>query len=404
MGLTNITNRLTPSVPMEFTFGNQPIAPGTKITTLIGHRASSGGSGTTYAPHTMVALGDPDAAKLEVDTLFGTGSEIGKMAYAFVASNALVSTGARPNFPAFRIVALANADADFGSAAVALTNIQLLRSDFLVNPYDCTDTSDTPVIDANMTTLIAKAVFLSGVDRDLRGQFGTLAIGATVKALTDAVSVHPDTAYASIAVFPDTDGTPSQVVGVVAAAYAGMLAGNAFPYLGLDNVELGALLPPTLKSDYIIQDPSGTSESALTNALAPLTVDINGKVRCIRARNCRKSVLGDGVTTATAYLDVQDIQPLFDFREDIYTIMQTPPFKNQKATDQQAAKVRDVVLALAFKYQDEGAFQHVKELSPKTVAAINGSTRGRIDFQALEDVAPINHVTAGNIQATVFQG
>lgn len=402
MSLTNISNRLTPSVPMELTFGAQPIAPGTKITTLFGHRAASGGSGTTYAPHTMVALGDPALAKTEVDTLFGTGSEIGKMAEAFIKANQSVSTGARSNYPAFRVVALANADTDFGSAAVALTNIQLLRNDFLVDCYDACDNSSSPVIDANLTALIAKAVYLSGIDRDLRGQFGTIAIGASIKPLTDVVSVHPDTAYATIAVMPDSAGSVSQVVGIVAAGYAGVVAGNPYPYLGLDNAEIGGMLKPASATDLILQDPAGASETALVAGLAPLTWDINGKVRIIRSRNCRKSVLGDGATTATAYLDVQDIQPLFDFREDIYTITQSEPFKNQKATDGQAAKVRDVILALAFAYQKEGAFQHVKELSPQTVAAINSTTRGRIDFKALEDVAPINHVTAGNIQATVF--
>jgi hypothetical protein len=130
MSLTSISNRLTPSSPIELTFGKQPIATGRKITTLIGHMTSGGGEGLPYGAYDIVNVGDSKNAKIEVDLLAGSGSQIGKMAEAFVKANSEVSGGR--NFPAFRVVLLPSTELSFGLFPVTLLQTQQTLQNWLL--------------------------------------------------------------------------------------------------------------------------------------------------------------------------------------------------------------------------------------------------------------------------------
>ncbi len=394
MGLTNISDRLTPSTPMELTFGAQPTATGRKITTLVGRLAAAGASASPGDLFTVTKLSDAALAKAQVDELAGTDSEAGKMVYAFVAANQKVSTGARSTYPQCRMLFLANDATDLGADGASLEPLKVLRNDWVVSPFGAE-------VAAELTKLLDFAVLLSGADRDLRGQFGTIGIAASLEAPDDAISdIEPDTAYLAIPVLPDSNG--AQTVAEVAAGTAGLLAGNLFPYNPLDNVEIGGMIRPEDDTELLVADPAGDTENMLAAGLMPLTVDARNKVRLCRARNARTSVEGDGGTPATSYLDVQDMQVAFDFREDVYNTLQTEPFRNKKATAQQAGKVGDKVIALAMGYQDASAFQNVKALAAAGGFAVVVSTtqRGRFDFKLPVDVVPGNHVIAGNIELT----
>lgn len=470
MNLTDISNRLTPSTPIELTFGQQPTALGAKIATLIGHK-KAGASGADYAVKTVINVGDSKAARAEVEAYAGTGAEIALMAEAFVACNQKVSSGARANFPGFRVVLLPSTVTDFGPSDAALSAINLLREDFVVSPYDA----------SNATLRNKIQVFvgqLNGADRDLNGQFGSYGIVASLEDLTDALDLGVDIYFMAIPYLQDTNtadvshtgdtvsGSPnlvnldatddiypgavisgtgvpsgtlvgailsgtsvsmvnasgvpvnatashsaesisfqnvqSQPAALVAAAHAAIIMQNQFPYNPMDGLEYGALIGPKIPADVIIRDPNGASEQLLRVGLAPLTVDNNGIVRLIRCRNARVSEAGDGAVPATSYLDVQDIQPLYDFREDMYNILQGPAYKNKKASKDQAKIVLDAMLALAFEFETDGAFQNVKALAPQFAVQISTTSQGRFDFFVPADVIPGNHVTAGNIQATTF--
>lgn len=393
MALTNIANRLTPSTPIEITFGAQPVATGTKQAVLIGHRAASGGTGTTYGIYQVAAVGDPTATLAEVDGLAGAGSEIGKMAQAFVKANSAVSTGAR-NFPPFKVVLLDDGDTDFGATDEALEAIKPYRADFIVGPYDASGTT-------NLNKLRDLAALLSGPDRDLNGQFGSTAVEASLVASGTALALNVDNQYVQVPYFRDTNVSPAQLVGVVAAAFAASELQLVFPYLGLDSVEVGGLLPATDATDKIIAGAAELSELALAAGLAPLTWDSANRVRIIRSRLTRVTI--DGSTPATAYIDWQDVVPLYDFREDCYLILQQPQFKNKRATVALAGKVKDEVVRIALnKYQKQGVFQFVEELAKQFIVQPSASSRGRFDFFIPVDVVPILHVVAGNIQGTVF--
>jgi phage tail sheath gpL-like len=388
MSLTNIANRLTPSTPLELTFGQQPVATGTKIATLIGHK-NVGASGADYLVHQLVSVGDPDAAKAEVEALAGAGSEIALMAEAFVKCNSVAGRG---NFPPFRVVLLPSTELAYGPADEALLAIKTLRNDMIVSCYDA---EPTPLLRTKLTDL---AALISGPDRDANGQFGTVAVMATLAASASAVAINADNLYMAIAYLQDTSVVTSQPASIVAASAAAVMLQSQFPYLPLTDQHLGGLLPPAKRTDYIMQGPTELSETALVAGLAPLKVDSAGRVRMIRSRLTRVTI--DGSTPATAYVDWQDLMVLFDFRESVYLRLQQPDLKPKKASIQTARLIKDEILRLAFAFEKAEAFQAVKELAKQFFVEPSTSSRGRFDFKIPVNVIPGLQVVAGNIEAT----
>lgn len=453
--LTDIADRLTPSTPLELTFGEQPVATGTKITTIFAHKAASGGSGSPYLVHNMVNVGDPDAAKAEADALAGTGSQAGKMAYAFVKANSAVPGNA--NFPAFRIVLLANGDTGFGPSDEALAAVKNLRSDMIVSPYPASDS-------VNRGKLKDLCALLSGPDRDLVGQFGSFfTVGSIDTFSGTADSYDVDSQFAIVAYMQDQglDSTGDVVSGnavihnvanpsgiapgqlitstdfpsgttvlsvdgstvtasanatatatavaisftnaqqgaeILAAMQAASIMQSAFPYFPLTGRIVGGAVAPANPQDRIVLDPNGLSELALKAGLSPMYVDSAGNVRIVRTRTTR--VTTDGITPATAYFDWQDLVTMNDFREDCFLILQQPQFKQAKASIQTAALVKDEVLREAMAYENAQAFQAVKSLAPLFLVQPSATSRGRFDFKIPINVLPGLYVVAGNIQAT----
>lgn len=463
MSLTNISNRLTPSSPLEITFGAQPLATGRKFTTLFGHATSGGGEGLPYGAYDIVNVGDPKNAKIEVDLLAGTDSQIGKMAEAFVKANAQVS-GSR-NFPAFRIVIIPFSEISFGPSDEALDAVKLLRNDMLVSCYPASNSTA-------LGKLVALAQQMSGVDRDLQGQFGTFVNVASLDALSTQLAyainkreviahAFPDTNTAAVTgvtanttsgsnelsnvsaitgiykgasisgtgipanskvesfsktkIYLDKNATAtgaaveltiqnnqSQAVEIVAAATAAAMMQSAFPYNPLQQVAIGGLVPPQKSSDRIVIDPSGSSEAALVAGLSPLYVQPGNVVGFIRTRTTL-NLLPDNVTAVTAYFDWQDVAVLYDFREVCYQITQNPPFNNNpggtKASQQIADKLKDEVIRNAYLFETQGAFQNVAISAKKFLIEPSKTSKGRFDFKIPVEVIPGLYVIAGNIVA-----
>lgn len=216
MALTDISDRLTPSVPLEITFGAQPIATGRKFTTLFGHMASSGGTGIPYQVYTVVNVGDASAAQTEVDLLAGTGSQIGAMTAAFVNANLLAGYS---NFPALRVVLIPFSVNSFGPNGEAITAVSFLRSDMLVSCYDAGDST-------NRTTLKNFVATISGPDRDLQGQFGSFYMLGSISPLSVAteyeindrggiVAFGPDSNTASVNITANTTDTSATLTSVL---------------------------------------------------------------------------------------------------------------------------------------------------------------------------------------------
>lgn len=461
--LTDISDRLTPSVPLEITFGAQPVATGRKFTTLLGHRAAAGGTGADYGVYTVVNVGDPDAARVEVEGLSGAGSQISKMAEAFVKAN---SAAGRSNFPAFRVVLIPNARTDFGPANEAIEAIKHIRSDMIVTCYPASD-------DTNLDLLEDLVSLISGIDRDLQGQFGSFVTAGSVDALATAVlyginrrdvlvaylrdtntalvvaNGDTNTGSKDITNIPDVTGihegalvtglgfvgtvkvtnvkpgtvtvdtaagsihvaTPisyqnviSQSEEIIASAHAGAMMQSVLPYRPLQGVTIGGLEAPRKTTDWISIDPNGASEQALVAGLSPLYIQPGQTVGFIRTRTTL-TLKPDNVTAVTAYFDWQDVVTLNDFREDVYQITQNPPFNNNpggaKASIRIAGFLKDEILRLALSFEEAEAFQAVKSLAPEFLVAPSSTSRGRFDFKIPVNVLPGLYVIAGNIQAVV---
>jgi hypothetical protein len=207
--LTNIADRKTPSVPIELTFGSQPVATGRKFTNLFAHMAASPGTGTPYQVYTVINVGDPVAAQLEVDALAGLGSQAGKMAAAFVNANAAAGNS---NFPAFRVVFLPFAETSFGPNNEAINAVNLLRGDMLVSCYPAGDAT-------NRAKLLALQVQISGIDRDLSGQFGSFATFGSIDALSVQLLYDINNAGGIVAALPDSN--TAAVAGVTGSTTSG---------------------------------------------------------------------------------------------------------------------------------------------------------------------------------------
>lgn len=217
--LTNIGARLTPSAPIEITFGQQPIQTGVKFATLFGHMAASPGIGTPYQVYEVQNFGNAAAALLEVENLAGVGAQIAEMAAAFINANAL-SGGS--NFPNFRVVLIPNSVSNFGPNIEAITAVTNLRSDMLVSCYPAGDSS-------NYAILNNFAIQISGPDGDLVSQFGSFGVYGSIDSLAVAEAYDLNSKFAIVAFMPDSNtaavsgvtGTTvigSQVISSVAAA------------------------------------------------------------------------------------------------------------------------------------------------------------------------------------------
>lgn len=459
--LTDIADRLTPSVPIEITFGAQPLALGKKFTTMFAHKASSGSTAPDYSVYTVVNVGDPAAAKAEVDAIAGSGSQAGKMAYAFVAANGLAGRG---NFPAFRICFLPFSEIHFGPSAEGITAVQGLRTDMFVSPYPAEDTT-------NKTTLLNLCILISGIDRDLQGQFGSFMTLGSIASLATQEALAYNSRYIVIAALPDSNtalvvvtgdthnttnvidnitstvgiypgavvtgtGIPantvvqqvfahsvtvsnpstsdntaesinfqnvvSQASEIVAAAHAATMMSFQLPYIPLEGVTLGGIVPPQKPSDRVQIDPNGTSEAALTAGLSPMYLQPGGTMGLIRTVTTFTTLPGPGSIRATAYFDWQDLVILNDFREICFQVTQNPPFNNNpggtKASKTIAALLKDEIFREALAFEELGAFQGVKTNAKLFLVQPSTTSRGRFDFKIPVNVVPGLMVIAGNIQ------
>lgn len=409
MSLNSIANRLTPSAPTEITFGAQPIATGRKFTTIFGHRAAAGGSGLNYTPYTVVNVGDPTAALAEVDALAGSGSQIGKMAQAFVKAN---SAANRSSFPAFRVVILANADVGFGGADEAIVAVRNLRSDMFVSPYPASDAT-------RRATLLALCSLISGPDRNLQGQFGSFATFGSLEALATAILYAINDRFALVAYFQDTNTALVNTTGDTTAASHTLTALASVAGINLGALVTGTGIPANTfvgairATEVDLVNASGVFVNATsTNAAEALAfqnlvsqedeivaaahagammssaypynplqnVVVGGllppkktsDIIAFDPAGASESALVAGLSplsvipgnlvafirtrttfttlpgniTVTDYFDWQQIVVLYDFRENLYQISQNPPFNNNPGGTKASAQI-------AAKFKDE---------------------------------------------------
>lgn len=208
MALTTIANRKTPSVPIQETFSAQAAAVGKKITTLFAHMAAVGATAMPYQAYLVTNVGSPSAAKAEVNALGGTNSQAGNMAAAFV--QAALNNG---NPVAFRIVFIPSYVSNFGPNQEATTAVKFLRSDMFVSCYPGGDS-------VNAATLLTFTTYVSGIDRDLTGQFGSFMTLGSIDPLATQEAYNFNSPMVIVAALPDSNTAAVPLLGSLTSGSA----------------------------------------------------------------------------------------------------------------------------------------------------------------------------------------
>lgn len=388
MALTGIGSQLTPATPIEITFAASLGLPSdVQEMVLIGHKLlTPSGSQPVYKVVTINNVADAALAKVEAEEKFGAGSEISKMIIAAAKANA-----GRSNFAAIKAIALDSADTEFGPADEALTALAKVKADIIVSPYDgATDLG-------NVDKIEAVARLMSGASRVDNNQFGSVAIAAN-QSVTDPSNLPSKDSQFFAPVYL-RDSAPTLSLGELAAAYAAIVAGNAFPFNPLRNVALNGVPAPADSAENLSFGAGLESETALVKGWSPLKVLPNGSVTIQRSRTSRITT-GDGITTVSSYFDIQDFQVLYFWRKTIFTRNNQSDFTQIKASADAAKKLKGEMIRLAKIFESQNAFQAVDILAPKFLVERNASDRSRLDYVTPTNVIPGLYVTAGNIVAT----
>lgn len=384
MALTSIGDQLTPGRPIEVTFAAETGTPSALQELLLLGHAASGATGINTVV-TINNVADLTAASGEVATKFGDGSEIAKMVLAAIRANAGGST-----FPNIKCVPLLFGSVDYGTADAALTAAAQVKQEFTVTCYDGAD----PTLRAKV---IAHAQTLSGAQRVENNQYGTVAVFAN-RSVTDPSLLPKFDSRFGQGVWQRDTSANAYSLGELAAAEAALLAALPVPFNPADKLTINGVPAPAKISDYISVGAGLESESCLSQGWTPLYVKPNGEVGIVRSVTGRRTT--NGVTTVTAYFDVQDYQVLYFWRKTVYARLTQPDFTNVKASEAVAKNIKAELIRLASLFEDQGMFQSVKQLASQFVVQRSTSDRHRFDVKTPVNVIPGLHVVATNIEAT----
>lgn len=393
MALTTIATQKTPARPTQVTLAAQGGLPNAvQSLVLIGAMGATGGAGSgSQLPYTQVVInnvGDVAAATSEANTKFGAGTQLAKMVIAAVKANA-----AGPNFPPISCVPLPSGATNFGGGSnnLALNVLDKMQADFVASPFD----GSTDAV--NRAALVTEAQAMSGATRTSNSQYGTTAVVANTTVTDPSTLPKPDTQNLVACWLRDTSGNPYSVA-ELAAACAAVLAANPVPFNPLDYVAIPGVTAPVSANDWISVGGGLESETCLNAGWVPLCVRPNGQVAFVRTVCTRWSV-GDGVTAATAYIDVQDFQVLYYFRKAVATRFSQPDFANTKNSPNTAKSAKGEIIRLMQAFEDESMFEGVSQLAQQVVVQTNVSDVYRLDCYIPVDVVPGLHVIASNVQA-----
>jgi phage tail sheath gpL-like len=318
---------------------------------IVGRRAASGGSATNHVPAQIENYGDPVAAKAEADALFGADSELGAAIVAAI-KGVKESTLLSKKFPSIKAIAIAS-NATSAALAAALQANPALPMPFLALPFPLTDSAALTAAKAHMASI-------NGDDRGDNGQFGSFAVLATDGTLSAATTSGEAAASESILApwLRDTGSTKANPIHCVAAAYAAVCASIGVPFLPLNGVKVGGLLPPSA-ADYHTSGDAGSVALGLDSGLVPLTVGADGAVKISRSITTYRPV---AAVEADSYYDMQDWQVLFYYRKNAYALAQQPRYAVAKATDQKLLSLKSELISLAKDFEAQEMFQYVDKL------------------------------------------
>lgn len=380
-----IADQKTPGRPIEIEFEASTGLPTANQELLLIGRAASGATGVDTVI-TISNVGDPVAGQAEAETKFGVGSELAKMVVAAINSN--LSAG-RSNSPSIKCIPMLSTATDFGTNDSALTAALNTKAEFIVSPFDGTNTTLT-------NKLKAHCALVSGAQRVENNQFGSIGVAANFNVADPANLTSPDSQYLSLVYLRDS--APAITLGELAAAYAAALAGNAVPFNPVNNFVLGEIAAPVTATDNLSIGAGLESETVLGKGWTPLKVKPNGEVAIVRSITTR--ITTNGTTAVQSYYDVQDFQVLYYWRKTLWTRFNQTDLTNTKRSVKTARTIKGEALRLAKIFEDNAMFQSVNQLATEFTVTASLTDRNRFDVVTPVNVIPGLHVIATTIKAS----
>lgn len=393
MALTNIPNYKTPSRPIEITFDSNFAQPDSIQTIMIlGHfDVDTPITTLPYTEYIITNISSVPNVTAEVTALFGATAEISLMIIAAVTANVGSSS-----FPLIKAMGLEEADTDIPQAAKDVLDVTTYN--FLVSPYDADDTASRDELKT-----IVQAV--SAADRTDMFQFGAFGMMFN-RSVTDFTTLDtPDTQYLGLSILRDTgidDDAPALSAAEICAMYSAKVASRLFPFNPLNGEIINGIVPPKKMSDWITVSGTGDSEVILRKGWTPLGVFPSGTVYITRSVTTRITDNGSALNPEVGepYVDIQDFQVLYFLRKTLHARFSRSDFKQSKASNDTAIRIKGEVIKILKSFEDQGAVQNVDELSKKVKVERNISYRSRYDIFAPVNVIPGLHQVGTNIQAT----
>lgn len=350
--MTSFQFTRAPSTKTSVGISTKGLTPAVNELVIIARRGASGGSATTGVPVLLDNFGDYLLAATECTTKFGASSEISEMVVAAI-KGVLFSDLVDKQFPKLRVIPLANDAVAADLAGVLAANI-VVKMPFVVVPFPMTDATARGALKAHLTAISAS-------DRGSNGQFGSFGVMAT-DGILSTVTAASEANGSELLLFPwlrDGAVTKANKIHAVAAAYAAVCASTGIPYLPLNEIVVGGLVPPVASSDWHTSGDAGTEALGLESGLVPLMVASDGTMKISRTITSRRS---NSAAADASYYDMQDWQKLYYFRMNVYLLSTQARYKRAHASDQKLLALRSEIIATAKEFERLDMFQHVDDL------------------------------------------
>jgi phage tail sheath gpL-like len=356
---------------------------------IIGNIGSVAGTAALGAAIGIDNFGDPVAAAAECVLKFGAGSQIQEMVVAAI-SGVLYSDIQNPSYPAIQVVPMAN-NATSASLATLLPTLLSMQAPYVVVGFKGTDS----VAQAALQSYVQA---LSALDRGRLGQFGSFGFMALDEDTSTATPVGLLSASQNMC-FPwlrDLATVKANKPHQVSAAYAAVCASLGVPYLPLDGVRVGGLVPPVAAIDRHTDGDTGTADLGLASGLSPL-FSSGSTVTISRAITALVTVTN---VQDAAYFDMQDWQVLYFLRLNAYNIALQPRYRIAKNSLDKRNALKSELFEMCLLAQDLGMLQFVEKFAGQFTASVSPTNRSAAIFRVPTNVVPGFHNKGVEIDGT----
>ena len=356
---------------------------------IIGNIGTAAGTAPLNAAISIDNYGDPIAAAAECVLKFGPGSQIQEQVVAAI-NGVLYSDIQNPTFPPIIVVPMAT-NATSAALQTLLPNLLTMQAPYVTCAFKGTDA----VAEAALQSFVQA---LSAQDRGRLGQFGSFGFMALDEDTSTATAVGLNAASANMC-FPwlrDLAAVKANAPHKVAAAYAAVCASLGIPYLPLDGVRVGGLVPVANALDRHTDGDVGTAALGLGSGVVPLFC-VGSSVTISRSITSQVTVSG---IQDVSYFDMQDWQVLYYLRLNAYSIAMQPRYRIAKNSSDKRNALKGELLEMCLTAQSLGMLQFVEKFAGLFTAAVSPTNRSASVYRVPVNVVPGFHNKGVEIDGT----